>query len=485
MRKILYITLSLLTALLCGCTQEEDITQSAQPLPSVTVTVGGFSSGNGVETRISDMEYTTTFTKGDKIGISAVADDGVILDDNVPYTYDGSKWTPADATNTIHNYNYAGVTYFAYYPYSDTMNGTKSEQEVIGKFTPAVDQSTYAKYTASDLMTGAGTITDANTGSPKMALALKHKMCLIVVEVKSKSYVTTDGYVYTEPIVFNSIKLAGQELYSSQFVYHASTGVYKYLTAPGLDSWSVDVSYDAGNPAINYKYSTIVTPSTAGKYYLIKMHNGSPTQRNLQVGDFYYQDGAILPKDVTFYQFAANPCIGIVFKVGPGSLGGNPPRYEYPGIYDGKLSAINGHVVSLREGYTQKWGDNSQHWTNTSCFEYQGYPYTKKLRDATALGISFPAYDYCVTYTPAPTGISSGWYFPSCQQVADFVVANTADIDNALTKSGGAPIAKDRFYQSSSEPGDYTYCLGYKRGVSGYKLLLKNKEGYVRAILTF
>ena len=481
MRKILYITLSLLTALLCGCTQEEDITQSAQPLPSVTVTVGGFSSGNGVETRISDMEYTTTFTKGDKIGISAVADDGVILDDNVPYTYDGSKWTPADATNTIHNYNYAGVTYFAYYPYSDTMNGTKSEQEVIGKFTPAVDQSTYAKYTASDLMTGAGTITDANTGSPKMALALKHKMCLIVVEVKSKSYVTTDGYVYTEPIVFNSIKLAGQELYSSQFVYHASTGVYKYLTAPGLDSWSVDVSYDAGNPAINYKYSTIVTPSTAGKYYLIKMHNGSPTQRNLQVGDFYYQDGAILPKDATFYQFAANPCIGVVFKAGVGAN-------DNINYYDGKLSAIHGYAVALNEG-KRKWGDASKRWTLTSWYDYYGCRLTKMLLAATAPGISFPACDYCVNYTPAPTGISSGWYFPACLEMSDYVVANNSVLNVALNKitTGKTLISTTDYYISSSEANSsQDRVLARKSTTTGNPLgLLKSDEYLVRPVLAF
>ena len=478
MKKTLYTILFLFTALLCGCTQEEDLTRAAQPLPSVTATIGGFSSHNGVETRASDVDYVTTFTKGDQIGISAITDDGVLLDDNIPYTYDGTKWTPADASNTIHNYNYGGVTYFAYYPYSSTMSGANSEKKIIDKFSPETWQDTYAGYTASDLMTGAGTITDANTDAPKMTLALKHQMCLIVVEVKSKRYITTGGYEYTEPVVFNSIKIGSQEVYTTPLAYHSSAGVYKYLIKPDPNPYSVEISYNAGQIDKEYTYGTTVTPSTAGKYYLVKMYNGSPTtQRDLQVGDFYYQDGAVLPKDSAFYQFTENPCIGVVFKVGVGN-GDNVSNY------DGKLSAIHGYAMALnRESKT--WGDASQCWTGGSWSEYYGYVYTKKLLAATATGKSFPACDYCVNYLPAPTGISSGWYFPSSKQVVDFAGEKTitAVLDAVLAKAS-APGIENRNL-TSTEFTESIVIGTYKNEGIKLRQFGRDESCLTRAVLTF
>lgn len=477
MKKTLHAILFLFTVLLCGCTQEEDLTRAAQPLPSVTVTIGGFSSHNGVETRASDVDYTTTFTKGDQIGISAITDDGVLLDDNIPYTYDGTKWAPADVSNTIHNYNYGGVTYFAYYPYSSTtMKGLKSEKEIIDAFSPASDQHTYAGYTASDLMTGAGTITDANTDAPKMTLALKHQMCLIVVEVKSKRYITTGGYEYTEPVVFNSIKIGSQEVYTTPLAYHSSAGVYKYLIKPDPNPCSVEISYNAGQINKEYTYSTTVKPSTAGKYYLVKMYNGSPTtQRDLQVGDFYYQDGSILPKDSAFYQFTENPCIGVVFKVGVGD-GDNVSNY------DGKLSAIHGYVLALNRTSTT-WGSKSQEGTGGPRV-YRGYEYTKKLLAAAATGKSFPACNYCVTYTPVPTGISSGWYFPSGKQVADYAMSSTTTVvlDAALAKASAPGIDSKNFTSTESTVNE---AIGVEKNYGNYKIYNKSNSYPTRAILTF
>lgn len=194
----------------------------------------------------------------------------------------------------------------------------------------------------------------------------------------------------------------------------------------------------------------------------------------LQVGDFYYQDGSIVPGSEDFYQFFGNQCIGVVFKVGAGSQ-------DRVSDYEGKISAIHGYVLALNQS-NQKWGDASQKWTNTSWFEYQGYQYTKALRAGIAGGYSFPACSYCLNYTPAPTGVSS---VPLFQQVADFVVSNLNILDTSLGKVAGSTPISNSDYISSSTDSNISNCLGRKRGNSGVYAYSRNSGRLVRATLTF
>lgn len=476
MKKISYITIFLLTVLLVGCTADEEIIYRHPSLLSVTVTDEGFSSGEKTTaTRTTDVEYTTTFAKDDRIGIFAVADDGVILDNNIPYVYDGSNWVPVDTGNTIHNYNYAGVTYYAYYPYSAVMDDAASEQAIIGKFTPLQDQSTQANYTASDLMTGAGTVSDAGTDAPKLTLALKHRMSLIVVDIKSNSYVTSGGYQYTEPIDGLSLLITvGSTGVSTEKLYHSSTSMYRYLIPAGI-AISVSVGYNAGKDNTAYSYATSIGQTAEGKYHLINMQRGENIVRNLKVGDFYYQDGSILPGEAAFYNLASNPCIGIVFKVGAGNK-------DNISNYDGKLTAIHGYVVSLDQA-SRSWGDKSKGWTGTSWYEYWAYPYTKLLLEGMAQGYSFPGCQWCVEHTPVPTGVTSGWHFPSYNPVIDFV-DNATNLNTYLNKVGGTSISGD--YLTATESSDRANKFLMRRtGSSSNFSSDKSWNHNVRAILTF
>lgn len=477
MKKISYITLFLLTVLLAGCTADGEILDSQSQLLSVTVTTGGFSPDEETaETRTTDVEYTTTFTKDDRIGIFAVADDGVILDNNVPYTYDGTNWTPVDADNTIHNYNYAGVTYFAYYPYSTTMNGAASESAIISRFTPAEFQNTYEAYTASDLMTGAGVISDADTDAPKMKLTLQHRMCLVVIDVKSNTYVTTGGYKYSEPIVCNSVSLGGIDMLAQG--YCSSTTVYKYIILPDPTSYKVDISYNAGKSNQEYNVSVTLKQLTLGKYHLVSTHRGSTVQRNLQIGDFYYQNGGILPKESEFYNLASNPCIGIVYQVGV-------LRDDALADYGNKLSAIHGYVVGLQQ-VSITWGDQSRVFgIGTAGYSAHGYKSTQMImKAATEEGKSFPACSWCVDNSPAPTGITSGWYFPATGQVRD-LVNRYATLNPQLAQVPGAvQINSGAIYSSSSETTS-TQVWGVRSNVGGWTYLGKGNSYPIRVILTF
>lgn len=477
MKRISYITMFLFTVLLSGCTADCEVPDTAVPLLSVTITVGGFSyDDNGAPTRAADAEYTTTFVKDDQVGIFAVADDGVVLDNNVPYQYDGINWVPVDASNTIHNYNYAGVTYFAYYPYSPTMDDAKSENEVIGKFTPQENQSTHDAYTASDLMTGVGVVSDAGTASPAMKLTLKHRMSLIVIDVKSNTYVTTGGYEYSEPVVCNSITVAGADML--QWGYCSSVATYKYIVLPATTARPVIINYNAGRINEEYNISLSLPQTITGKYHLINTHRGSKIRRDLQIGDFYYQDGAILPKDSAFYNFAANSCIGIVYQVGV-------ERDDNLAGYNDKLSVIRGYVVGLQQ-VNSTWGDQSRVFgIGGAGYAAQGYKSTQMImKAASEEGKNFPACSWCVNNNPAPTGITSGWYFPATGQVRD-LVNRYATINPQLAQISGAIQINSGLTYSSSSETTTTQVWGVRSNTGGWSYLGKGNSYPIRAVLTF
>jgi formylglycine-generating enzyme required for sulfatase activity len=139
---------------------------------TISVTAQGFLSGNP-ETRASENGYTTTFTSGDKIGISVISDADAILQNNIPCTFDGTAWTPDNGARITRVPN---ATYITCYPYSSAMDGKKTADEIISDFTPQADQSNYADYTASDLMTGTGTVSGTT-----LNIELSHALAMIEV----------------------------------------------------------------------------------------------------------------------------------------------------------------------------------------------------------------------------------------------------------------------------------------------------------------
>lgn len=477
MKNIIYSIAGMLLALsITACTEDEEMLKAHGQALQVLVATEELTSADNSTTRVTDTGYSTSFTSGDRIGIFAITSDGVILEKNIAYQYDGTDWKPVDADKPMYHYNYAGVTYFAYYPYSTVMDDATSEDDIVSKFTIKDDQSAQADYTASDLMAGAGSVTTAAGSMSVMKFTLKHKMSLFIIDIKNRAYITDNGYEYSEPIGSLSLKVSADGSDISNKLYHFSTTAYRYITTPGT-AISAEISYTAGKESITYSYKATVDKTTAEKYHLINMRRGETIRRNLQVGDFYYQDGSIVPGSEDFYQFSGNQCIGVVFKVGAGSQ-------DRVSDYEGKISAIHGYVLALNQS-NQKWGDASQKWTNTSWFEYQGYQYTKALRAGIAGGYSFPACSYCLNYTPAPTGVSSGWYFPSLQQVADFVVSNLNILDTSLGKVEGSTPISNSDYISSSTDSNISNCLGRKRGNSGVYAYSRNSGRLVRATLTF
>jgi hypothetical protein len=224
---------------------KEDFSEAYYDEPvTISITADGFTSGTP-ETRASESGYATTFVSGDKIGILVLTADGNIVEDNIPYRYNGTAWAP-DGAQTIHRYP-AGTTYLAYYPYSSAMNGKKTAAEILAAFTPNLDQSVYAGYTASDLMTGTGTIS-----STTLNITLKHALAMVEIHLNA-----TSATQPTFSIDDSSVK-----------PYLITTGVYRYLVKPG--ETTVSGTYKVGSKII--RYSQKIT-AESGKYTRLDVNN--------------------------------------------------------------------------------------------------------------------------------------------------------------------------------------------------------------------
>lgn len=135
------------------------------------------SAGDFASTRADENGYATTFTVHDTIGITVMTMGGAaILEDNVPYKYDGWEWNPLVPTNAVHRY--PNAEYLVYYPYDAAMNGLRNSDEILAVFAPKSDQRYYTNYTASDLMTGTGSLTGNS-----LSVTLEHKLSLVEIDL--------------------------------------------------------------------------------------------------------------------------------------------------------------------------------------------------------------------------------------------------------------------------------------------------------------
>ncbi|MEO4797133.1 fimbrillin family protein, partial [Bacteroides uniformis] len=203
---------------------------SAPPL-TITVTDGAYApaptandedDATAPATRAVERGFATEFTEGDQIGLYEVIEkehgDGESLYDvitkNLCLTYDGTAWTlPTGAKLTPERPTDGRRThYYAYYPWQkdedmvDKVVGDDGKvftnpsgtpftpQEffarLISDWYPALDQSTYAAYTASDLMVSLGTVTQRTDGTDgsELRFEMEHQMALAVVRVPSTEY---------------------------------------------------------------------------------------------------------------------------------------------------------------------------------------------------------------------------------------------------------------------------------------------------------
>lgn len=435
----------------------------ARPL-TITVSDGGmYATG---QTRAQERGYSTVFTEGDRIGLYVVKD-GTLEVKNLCLTLQGGKWTlPAGASQLFYS---PDKSYHAYYPYQDDrdLNGRVLPvdedffKSVVYDWPVKINQSTYAQYTASDLMTARGVYSNHT-----LSFAMEHRMSLLILQVPATKY------TYTE-------KIDGQEIFKSYYRYTAVLSENSYWqenpctarllvntkTPAVFKPGPYEYYYNGNRETFNFDYSQLNLQP--GKYTVHKVGDneaGKEEFRSLKAGDYYMQDGSILPGDEIskLSRDERKSCLGVVFWVGEiegihwtqtGRLKGDRLLMrDHPECVHGMVVAM--HDTPQKEKwaagkgeteYAYAWADSFNDFTpgeETDWEEIQksdtdfGYCRSRlmALYDSRHDDTTFPARNAIATYAgehPAPAG-SSGWFLPSQYELATLCFG----VPESYTKKG-------------------------------------------------
>lgn len=492
----------LLLMLAAACTADDDFAPapspdspavSAPPL-TITVTDGAYAPAPTADneddatapaTRAVERGYATEFTAGDRIGLYEVREEdesnGTHIYEfaqenrNLCLTYDGTAWTLPSGKELSPERRQDGsrTHYYAYYPYQDDsyMNGSldfflrwsnetgipPTAREVfdglITMWSPAGNQSTYAAYTASDLMVSLGTVakrTDGTDGSV-LSFVMEHQMALAVIRVPAVKY------TYTET-VSGTAATKDYCLYtgmSAQNCWQENSHTARFLVNPRVYSVYIPGTYYTA--AFEKRNFAVTTTSLFGSstYFLYTIDSGAETvtDRPLKEGDFYMRDGTILPQDA--FGNGALPtdvqedCLGVVFWVGEieemhwtqtGNIQGDHLLMrDHPQCTRGMAVALRdasptAAAWATGEGASERlydWANGFGGFTPAEQADWEaieasdlsyGYSYFRlmALYGSRHGGTTFPVCDAIATYAaahPAPAG-SSGWFLPSQNELA-------------------------------------------------------------------
>lgn len=522
-----------LPLLLVSCQQEElpgmNGASDTTPL-SITVTDGGYASTEKAVTRAVENGYRTEFTAGDECGLYIVRD-GAIVYDNVKLTAtagtNGSlTWQP-EAGVTLAG-GFPDESYFLYYPYQADMSDKTSVSAtdadgffapLVSGWQPAADQSTYAAYTASDLMTATGTAVRTN-GSISLSFSMTHRMAMAVIEMPKTVYKFNDNSIPDYVIATTA------DFGDNAKPCRMADGTYRYIvnSASGTAT-NITCSYDDGK-----KEFAITTNGITGSYYkTYKIDGLTPIEKQatLRMGDYFCKDSDdkwyIIPQEAT----PDGNVIGIVFHVG--QHGTDEADYTATGIGQQKC---HGYVAALTDVHDSRsdrlcWalGPSGKYdirvGASTSTDDWQGYSNSLKFHEYVGSGSNagwemkhFPAALACETYgnrtvdqdgnptdaygwqqpLAAPQN-TSGWFLPSCGQLtylyqnSSILSARMNDVKNSIPDDCSYKVYikwydRDNYWSSTELWGNRSaHRVSFYNGHINYNSM--NFKWCVRPILAF
>lgn len=499
-----------------SCAREELPSEPSEdgvcPL-TISVTDGGYAASDG-QTKATENGYRTEFSAGDEAGLFVVRD-GALVYDNVKLTATtgtgGSLTWQSEASVTLAG-GFPDERYFLYYPYQADMSGktTVSATDAEGFFAqlvsiwqPKADQSTYANYTASDLMTAKGTATKGTDGTLPLSFSMTHRMAMAVIEMPKTVYKFTDATI-PDYRAASSADFTDSDLKP----YGIVPGIYRCIVNPANSTAAgITGSYDNGMKEF------AITPNgiDAGSYKTYKIDGATATVKTyeLQPGDYFCKDGSgswyIIPKE----EKPGSECIGVVFYAEHHPNDGSD--YSDTGIGQ---KYCHGYAVALKDANAQEcmcmWGaagkelgcypkdgsGNKPDNIENPDLDWSGYDWTRKIISNGAGGVGdlngtggkgYPATYYAVVEyqnkISAPTG-SSGWFLPSVGQMWE-VYRNRDSL--FADKSVATGLRFDDQYWSSSEYsfGADRYAVIVCPGLGRVNGIWKDYCCYVRPVLAF
>ena len=503
-KTLFYMALTAVMMTLAACSQDDELQNDAPKPTAIEFEIfdGGYAD---VQTRTVEDGYRTTFVAGDVCGLYTYRSEDGNMYTNVKLTAeegdDGKIVWKAD-DNSVCNTNWD--KYFIYYPYRENIsnitigNGytdTDVFANLISSWTLEKDQSTYANYTASDLMTAEGTATKLGDGRLKISFSMTHRMALAVIEVPRTVYKFTDksipDYVPTSVDFTSDIK-----------PLRMADGTYRCIVKPNATENIISIK---GKVSDGKTFTITPSEMPAGKYTRFVVKGGTVTEinHNLQVGDCLMTDGTLKPRS-DINDGNKDDVVAIVFSVGHNQYDNSD--YSSTGL---GLKKCHGYAVAKEDATSSKckWGkynvelklyplDGEGKKINNNTYYYMdwsGYSYTQTIIDKvggkgnlSAEEKGYPATYYAVvTYpetTPAPA-TTSGWFLPAVGQMWEVADKRSILFDSTV----GTSLVN--WYWSSSEYYNYAECnamiVTHDGGVGSYGKDDTRNNYIVRAILAF
>lgn len=543
--------------LLSACAHDDiPALQEARQL-TFTVTDGGYASvANAAQagvpaTRAVENGYATTFTTGDECGLYVVRGKETVYA-NVKLT----AKTDADTGNlmwqTDGNTTLAGgltdEKYYLYYPYqadmtdkTATLTGTTLTdadffKPLIDDWQPGEDQNTYAKYTASDLMTAEGTATIGADNILSLTFSMTHRMALAVIDMPKTVYQFTN-----ERMTGNDYAVSCEAAYTSAAKpLPVNDGTYRYLVNSSVTS----------APAIKGNYSDgciafTVTPSgiAAGNYKTYKVDGAAemPKSYTVSVGDYLLRDGSLLPKTTTLTEEQKANVAAIVFwtpaetdpagRVTPASLTDDKiMAADFPRCTHGLAVAVKWtskgvawqdscrSVAAFQNGRADLSPSTSQYKsvaTGTGATDNSnyilGYQNTKVLKaynaycrangETDCIVKPVDALESFTASNPAPKG-STGWFVPSPKELRILNIDETDDVLSRIIygignryivqpylENVGGNILWDKPTEASVSSSEYVddsaYTFSFFHGGGNMIKFPKSEAHHVRAVCAF
>jgi hypothetical protein len=520
--------------LIASCSQNDEIMEQQDVKKgSIRIMVADVGVQGDAETRaVTDAQYRTTFSDGDKIGIYAIKDGAVVADiSNIRLVYNGASGWSLDADQSITSLEYtkdlAGATFYAYYPYQETLTGFEANQSspfdgVISAWTigdgNSIDLSG-ENYTKYDLMTGTSTPVKNKTGNDyTLSFSMTHVLGMVVINLPpakiyhfTNSEFTDEQKKYTIPVINPTFAVQYGSKEAKAVIPYSDGDNYRILVKP--EQCTVSGTFNDGVKTYSINDKTIA----GGKYALYtvdKANQPTPIEHELSVGDYYCKDGSLIKLSSLQDNDKAN-VIGVVYYVG------NPQLSAlYPGSYNPEQDVllrerpdcVHGLVYALKKANDgNAFGAWNSLLTNdiiSSLQGYSGYVYTSYSTGATIakeriLGYNnaklYEKYEIntgielfanmrkvCAEYTPAAPVIATGWYLPSH---GEFNILNEQKtlLDTALSAVEGESVWSGitEYGYASSSIRSTSAMFGYKTDLAQTLYINGNNKTLLRLSLAF
>lgn len=349
-----------------SCSQEElggQPQNDGKNYLQITVTDTGVFGDS--QTRAVEDGYKTTFEAGDMIGVYGLKSGSMVVE-NHKFTYkEDGTWESNGRGIEFIEEDMEEMKFYAYYPYQpqgvefDSKAGLQGDPfaETVSGWEIGTDFD--ENYTNYDLMTS-GIAEITSTGALGVInFKLKHRMSIAAIELPGKVYNFTNADPEVEPYKLPAVPgefivHQGEEKIVKPY-YDKKNDLYRILVKPGI-GYKVSGTYTL-EKRMDFESNTVT--GQEGKARRFKLKGSIVTEHNLQVGDYYCADGAIVGKDV---KKAPENAIGVVFFVG------NPqPSVLYSGKYTEYQDILRSDFPDCTHGLVIALNDANNGSTSRFC----------------------------------------------------------------------------------------------------------------------